>query len=67
VKVGDLVKYPGNIAYGRGVGIVVKVTAAVGSSGPWAHHHIRIYAPRASKSGYIVRLEHQLELISETR
>ena len=67
MKVGDLVKYPGNVAYGSGTGIVVSMEPAIGTSIPWATTHVRIYAPRASKSGYIVRLEHQLELISASR
>ena len=65
VKIGDLVKYHGTVGYGCGVGIVVEMELAPGSSGPWATTHVRILAPRASKSGYIVQLQHNLELINE--
>ena len=65
MKVGDLVKYQGTVGYGCGVGIVVDVKPAPGSSGPWATTHIRVLAPRASKSGYIVQLQHNLEIINE--
>jgi len=67
VKVGDLVKYHGTVGYGHGVGIVVEMELAPGSSGPWATTHIRILAPRASKSGYIVQLQRNLEIINESR
>ena len=65
MKIGDLVKYHGTVGYGRGVGIVVEMELAPGSSGPWATTHVRILAPRASKSGYIVQLQHNLEAISD--
>ena len=65
MKVGDLVKYHGTVGYGRGVGIVVEMELAPGSSGPWATTHVRVLAPRASKSGYIVQLQHNLEAISD--
>jgi hypothetical protein len=65
VKIGDLVKYSGTVGYGRGVGIVVEMEAAPGSNGPWATTRVRILAPRASKSGYIVQLQHNLEIINE--
>ena len=65
MKVGDLVKYHGTVGYGRGVGIVVEMEPAPGSSGPWATTHVRVLAPRASKSGYIVQLQRNLEVISD--
>jgi hypothetical protein len=62
VQVGDLVKYLGTVAYGRGIGIVVEVQlSSVGFP------RIRIFAPRATKSGYIVQIQHNLELVSENR
>ena len=67
MKVGDLVKYHGTVGYSGGVGIVVEMELAPGSSGPWATTHVRILAPRASKSGYIIQLQHNLEIISESR
>ena len=67
MKVGDLVKYHGTVGYGRGVGIVVEMELALGSSGPCATTHVRILAPRVSKSGYIVQLQHNLEIINESR
>ena len=59
MKVGDLVKYSGTVGYGRGVGLVVDVVAGD------VNTHVRILAPHASKSGYIVRLQHHLEIISD--
>jgi hypothetical protein len=63
MKVGDLVKYHGTVGYGRGVGIVVEMELAPGSSGPAAATHVRVLAPSASKSGYIVQLQHNLEVM----
>ena len=67
MQVGDLVKYLGTVAYGSGIGVVVEVELAPGSSGPPATTRIRIFAPRAAKSGYIVQLPHNLEVISASR
>ena len=67
MKVGDLVKYLGTVGYGRGDGSVVEMELAPGSSGPWATTHVRVLAPSASKSGYIVHLPHNLELINDSR
>ena len=66
MKVGDLVKYSGTVGYGGGVGIVVEMELAPGSSGPWATTHVRVLAPRASKSGYIVHHQRNLEVINES-
>jgi len=65
MKAGDLVKYPGTVGYSCGVGLVVEMEPAPGSSGPWATTHVRVLAPCASKSGYIVHLQHNLEVISD--
>ena len=59
MKTGDLVKYHGTVGYGCGVGLVVDVVAGD------VNTHVRVLAPCASKSGYIVQLQHNLEIVSD--
>jgi hypothetical protein len=67
MKVGDLVKYLGTVAYGRGIGIVVEMEPAIAAGGTHPTIRVRILAPSASKSGYVVQLQHNLEVINESR
>ena len=67
MKIGDLVKYLGTVAYGCGLGMVVEMEDAIGAGGTHPTVRVRILAPRASKSGYIVHLQHNLEIINENR
>ena len=67
MKVGDLVKYSGTVAYGRGIGVVVEMEDAIGTGFSHPTVQVRLLAPTASKSGYIVRLQHHLEVINESR
>ena len=66
MKVGDLVKYPGTVAYGCGAGLVVEMEDAIGAGGIGPTVQVRIFAPGVTvRSDFVMQLQHNLEVISD--